>query len=43
MIKIILAEGHNVVRNGIRLLLDKEVDIEVIAEATNGKDGTANT
>jgi DNA-binding NarL/FixJ family response regulator len=38
MIKIILAEGHNVVRNGIRLLLDKEVDIEVIAEANNAKE-----
>ncbi|MDB5125975.1 response regulator transcription factor [Mucilaginibacter sp.] len=38
MIKIILAEGHNVVRNGIRLLLDKEIDIEVIAEANNAKE-----
>ncbi|MCQ6958925.1 response regulator transcription factor [Mucilaginibacter aquariorum] len=38
MIKIILAEGHNVVRNGIRLLLDKEADIEVIAEANNAKE-----
>jgi DNA-binding NarL/FixJ family response regulator len=38
MIKIILAEGHNVVRNGIRLLLDKEVDIEVIAGANNAKE-----
>ncbi|MDB5288634.1 MAG: hypothetical protein JWR05_3583 [Mucilaginibacter sp.] len=37
MIKIILAEDHNVVRNGIRSLLDKEKDIQVIAEATNGK------
>ena len=37
MIKIILAEDHNVVRNGIRSLLDKEEDIQVIAEATNGK------
>jgi DNA-binding NarL/FixJ family response regulator len=37
MIKIILAEDHNVVRNGIRSLLDKETDIQVIAEATNGK------
>ncbi|MFA6084467.1 response regulator [Mucilaginibacter sp.] len=37
MIKIILAEDHNVVRNGIRSLLDKEEDIQVIAEAINGK------
>jgi len=38
MVKIILVEDHNVVRNGIRALLDKEDDIEVIAEAGNGKD-----
>ena len=37
MIKIILAEDHNVVRNGIRSLLEKETDIKIIAEATNGK------
>ncbi|MES2060995.1 MAG: response regulator transcription factor [Bacteroidota bacterium] len=37
MIKIILAEGHNVVRNGIKALLEKENDIEVIAEAGNGE------
>lgn len=37
MIKIILAEGHNVVRNGIKILLEKESDIEVIAEASNGE------
>lgn len=37
MIKIILAEDHNIVRNGIKSLLDKEPDIEVIAEATNGQ------
>jgi DNA-binding NarL/FixJ family response regulator len=37
MIKIILAEGHNVVRNGIKILLEKENDIEVIAEASNGE------
>lgn len=37
MIKIILAEGHNVVRNGIKVLLEKENDIEVIAEAGNGE------
>jgi DNA-binding NarL/FixJ family response regulator len=32
MIKILLAEGHTVVRNGIKSLLEKETDIEVIAE-----------
>jgi DNA-binding NarL/FixJ family response regulator len=38
MIKILLVEDHNVVRDGIRSLLEKEKDIEVIAEARNGKD-----
>ena len=36
MIKIILAEDHNIVRDGIRNLLDKEPNFEVVAEATNG-------
>jgi len=37
MINILLVEDHNVVRNGIRSLIEKETDIKVIAEATNGK------
>jgi DNA-binding NarL/FixJ family response regulator len=36
VIKVILAEDHNIVRNGIRSLLDKQPDIEVVAEATDG-------
>ena len=36
MIKILLAEDHNIVRNGIKSLLEKEEDLEVIAEASNG-------
>ncbi len=36
MIKIILAEDHNIVRNGIKSLLDKEEDMTVTAEATDG-------
>lgn len=36
MIKVLLAEDHNIVRNGIRSLLDKHPNIEVIAEATDG-------
>jgi DNA-binding NarL/FixJ family response regulator len=38
MIKIILAEDHNIVRNGIRSLLEKEKDFEVTGEAVNGKE-----
>ena len=36
MIKVLLAEDHNIVRNGIRSLLDKQADINVVGEATNG-------
>ncbi len=34
--KIILAEDHNIVRNGIRMLLESQGEITVVAEATNG-------
>ncbi len=35
-IRVLLAEDHNVVREGLHLLLDAQPDIEVIGEATNG-------
>jgi len=38
MIQIILAEDHNIVRNGIRSLLEKENDFEVTGEAVNGRE-----
>lgn len=34
---IILAEDHNIVRNGIRMLLESEKDFNVIADMENGK------
>lgn len=37
MLKIILAEDHNIVRNGIRALLESEGGIKVVGEATNGQ------
>jgi DNA-binding NarL/FixJ family response regulator len=37
MIKIILAEDHNIVRNGIKSLLEKEPDMRINAEATDGQ------
>jgi len=36
-LKIILAEDHTLIRNGIKMLLESQADIEVIAEADNGK------
>lgn len=38
MLKVILAEDHNIVRNGIKILLEAEEDIEVVGEATNGQE-----
>ena len=37
MIKIILAEDHIVVRNGIRSLLERVADYQIIGEAVNGE------
>ena len=36
-ITVLLAEDHEIVREGIRKLLDVEPDIEVVGEATNGR------
>jgi len=36
MIRVILADDHHLVRNGIRALLEKEEDIEVVGEAAGG-------
>ncbi|MVN22369.1 response regulator [Mucilaginibacter arboris] len=37
MISVLLTEDHNVVRNGIKSLLEKENELQVVAEATNGR------
>lgn len=36
IIKVILADDHSILRQGLRLLLDDENDIQVIGEANNG-------
>ena len=35
-VKILVADDHGVVRNGLRLLLDQEADLKVVAEADDG-------
>jgi two-component system response regulator NreC len=40
-IEVLLAEDHNVVREGLRLLLNAQLDIRVIGEATNGVEAVA--
>jgi len=38
VIKVVLVDDHAVVRSGLRLLLDKQEDIEVVGEASSAKD-----
>lgn len=37
-IKVLLVEDHDIVREGLRALLEGEADIEVVAEACNGEE-----
>ena len=34
--RVLLADDHEVVRSGLRAVLDREADIEVVAEAADG-------
>lgn len=36
-IRVVLADDHEIVRNGIRLVLEEQPDIEVVAEAGDGE------
>jgi two-component system response regulator NreC len=36
-IKILIADDHTIMRSGLRSLIDKEPDMEVVAEAENGR------
>lgn len=36
-ITVLLAEDHTIVRQGLRKLLEAETDVEVVGEATNGR------
>jgi two-component system invasion response regulator UvrY len=41
MIRVYLVDDHELMRTGIKLLLAKEVDIEVVGEAGSGEDAIA--
>ena len=34
--RIVIADDHGIVRSGIRLLLERQPDLEVVAEAADG-------
>jgi len=38
VIKIVLADDHKIVRNGVRSLLENEQEIQIVSEAENGED-----
>ncbi len=38
MIRILVADDHGIVRKGVRFLLSQEPDLEIVAEAENGRD-----
>jgi len=40
-IRVLLADDHDIVRDGIKMLLEKKGDIEVVGEASNGKEVVA--
>ena len=35
-IRVVIADDHGIVRSGLRMLIDRQVDMEVIAEAQDG-------
>ena len=39
--RVLLADDHAVVRRGLRLVLDTEPDLEVVAEAGDGAEAVA--
>ncbi len=40
-LKLVLVEDHGIVRQGIRLIIESEADMEVIGEASCGREGLA--
>lgn len=42
-ITVLLSDDHTVVREGLRLLLEKEADIQVVGEASNGQQSVRET
>jgi len=43
MIRVLIAEDHNLVRQGIRALLEQNGDVQVIAEASTGQEAVELT
>src|SRR5664279_5659170 len=37
-VRVLLADDHKIVRDGLRLLIDGQPDMQVVGEAANGKE-----
>lgn len=42
MIKLLLADDHTILRKGLRLLLEREPDFSIVAEANNGREAISS-
>ena len=42
-IRVLIADDQQLVRTGLRMILDAEPDIDVVGEATNGREAVAMT
>jgi DNA-binding NarL/FixJ family response regulator len=42
-VRVVIADDHGVVRGGLRLLLDRQPDMEVVGEAADGAEAVAET
>jgi len=41
MIRVVLADDQEIIRTGLRMILNAQVDIEVVGEASDGRDAVA--
>jgi DNA-binding NarL/FixJ family response regulator len=41
VLRVLIADDHGIVRSGLRLLLERQADIEVVAEASDGVEAVA--
>src|SRR5204863_209964 len=40
--KVLIADDHGIVRSGLRMLLERQMDIEVVGEASDGAEAHSN-
>ena len=41
MIRVVIADDHTIVREGIRMILNRVPEVTVVAEASNGREAVA--